>query len=1289
MQLSSRILTALAVLILAVAVVAVRAGSTGTVDAATGTINVVNVGTCYTTDTDIFTVADCKDGQLDPQDEGDPADTVYNVAGRDSITAADTVFATYAIDPKTSGDQPRAILKNSDLIKISIEDKGRDKRTGQLYIVSDSETVPTLPDNGGAGILDDAQTGIILGALGDDLTAELYEAGDYDTDPATPDTNRVKLSNNTAFFDRLQVTTAQRTISTSGDAQFRLTGTGSTESPMAPKDDGKVYWFGNVNTDDGTSAFSNLAQYIELDEDLNTGEAADLAPWMRVTASLPANVTIDVLYIYYQTSDQEEIVGGKRVGDYDGVGGNPESAVSPVFTDDESGADPDALVLRVSSDGIQPNQNLWLKETSRFSGFYEGYARLTDADGDGRCVDADNDSACDDGEDDFGQARNWGLELQNASSAGADDYAVIAVESGPVSVTYKNSNGDTRTLSISIDRDAPAIQVDAPIHNTASTDVAPDVIGTFADVGGAGLREDSFKVYADNRDDGHDDNAIWDLGVNGAIAADDPERSDRGQVCVDALTGSGDSATAGSDGICDVAGESSTSLRSQYLGYAEANSNGTYGIIYSHNIYLPTVDDEDNKNYDTAVAEEFEDGATEGEFDSLVRIDFEPPDDRRYNNTIDIQAVVIDIAGNIGFSDADPSSPTFVDDLNTAPGDRDDIGTHNVIGIFSRHLYLLDDVDPAYEEDQSATGFFVDADGDVTRTSSGLMVVFDGPLDPATVGIGTFAVELDNGSDATVVDAVVDKAKVYLLLEEELAPDSTPSVDLASGQSVADLAGNESTDRRLDGIELSDGILPTFTVSLSGGTGLNEDIDGEGPSELTKGQMKISISANEAIQGAPQFSVVCNNLHWDGDMEDTSPAKFASNRTGPFTADGIKDAAPNEAKHTAGGSHADNSSDVWTMCRDHEKAAVEDGASATYFDVARTNAHRRAGNNWEYDWSNLGADQELEDGTLTVIVWGRDRSSYENAKGERLLNYSASSVNFVYDTELMAAWDDEDGLVPDEGDNVFETRPFVLLDFGSEGTTVNVTLFEVDGVDHTAELQILEDSEFVWWPEPLAYGTYTVYVEANDAANNEGDHEYSFTVKERAPFVLDLLAGWNSISFPANPIDRALHAVFTDPAIDQVIGWDATETVSPWRMASRVDGVWTTSEDVATLNDVEARYGYWVHSTGFITQAVALAGKGDRSTDGQPNPADIPTDEGWNFVGVVDVDGDQTQDDANETLRNSNNDPITAAEYLGNYTRAYTWDHINNTWDVLKNDEGIVIGTGIWVYYTKGHDIAP
>ena len=942
----------------------------------------------------------------------------------------------------------------------------------------------------------------------------------------------------------------------------------------------------------------------------------------------------------------------------------------------------------MSSDGNTPTQNLHVREDpdDRFSGIYEGYIRLTDADGDGSVEDNESILTATRRAKD-----NWGLATGDATGHEDDEYAVIGVESGPVTITYKDSNGDTNTISITIDKDAPSIQVDSPIDGTASTDDSPELIGSFIDGGGSGLREESFKIYADNRPDSKDDStAVWELGVLGAIDADKPgNRADSGHVCID--TDDEDAMTGYQ--VCDDPVASSASLRAQYFGYRTGAE--TFGIIHSADIYhdpdgFTTTEGEDHDTYKTADAEQFEDGDVEGEFDTIVRIDFpqSPEDDGRYNNIIDIQAVVIDIAGNIGFSDADPSAPTFIHDLGTAK-DRDDDDKHNVLGWFSRHVYYLDDVNPYFQENQSATGFFIDADGDESINNSGVMVVFDGPLDPATVGIGSFDVALDApGGDATVVDAAVDGKKVYLLLEEELAPDSTPSVGLAAGQAISDLAGNESTDRRLDGIELSDGILPTFLVTLSGGTGLNEDVDGEGPTELTKSGIKLSIAANETIQGAPQFAVVCSNLLWDDDAEGTSPGKFASNRTGAFTTGEINAAGPDETNHTSDDAVPSDDgeiSDRRTMCPDGDDSEED---LDDYFDVARSNAHRRAGNNWEFDWSNLSDNQELANGDLVVIVWGRDRSSYMRDKA-RVLNYSASTADFAYDTDLKAAWEESGELVPAKDEDVFEVRPFVLLDFGGEGTSVDVTTFEVDGVDYTAEVQELEDNEFVWWPEPLAIGTYEVYVEANDAADNQEDDTYSFEVKERAPFVLDLLAGWNAISFPANPVDRALHAVFTNTAIDQVIGWNVTEPVSPWRMATRVDGVWTTSEDVATLNDVEARYGYWVHSQGFITQAVKLAGKGDRATDGQPNPANIPTDEGWNFVGVVDVDGDQTQDDAGETLRNSNNDPITAAEYLGNYTRAYTWSHINNTWDVLKNDEGIVIGSGVWVYYTAGHDIAP
>ena len=172
---------------------------------------------------------------------------------------------------------------------------------------------------------------------------------------------------------------------------------------------------------------------------------------------------------------------------------------------------------------------------------------------------------------------------------------------------------------------------------------------------------------------------------------------------------------------------------------------------------------------------------------------------------------------------------------------------------------------------------------------------------------------------------------------------------------------------------MSDGILPTFTVTLSGGSGLNEDVDGEGSSELTKSQMKLSVSANEAIQGAPQFAVVCSNLLWNDDADGTGSAEFASNRTGAYTTGEIGKAAPDETNHTADDAvPKDEIADIRTMCPDDNDA--EDDSD--YFFVTRTNVHRRAGNNWEYDWSNLTGTQKLADGDLVVIVWGRDRSSY-------------------------------------------------------------------------------------------------------------------------------------------------------------------------------------------------------------------------------------------------------------------------------------------------------------------------
>ena len=92
-------------------------GATDDVSAATGTIDALNVGTCTTTNADDFALGDCT--QLDAFFQQNPLEDLIEV---------DTLYATYAHDPSTAAEAPRAILTDGDLLMISITDSERDRR---------------------------------------------------------------------------------------------------------------------------------------------------------------------------------------------------------------------------------------------------------------------------------------------------------------------------------------------------------------------------------------------------------------------------------------------------------------------------------------------------------------------------------------------------------------------------------------------------------------------------------------------------------------------------------------------------------------------------------------------------------------------------------------------------------------------------------------------------------------------------------------------------------------------------------------------------------------------------------------------------------------------------------------------------------------------------------------------------------------------------------------------------------------------------------------------------------
>ena len=1293
MKFAARFLTAMAVVSLAIMYIATR-DQLQDASAATGVIDALNVGTCYATDDKAFAKADCVDGVGD----------AYEVAGRKDITKADPLYATYAVDPKTSAESPRAIIFNGDLIKISIKDQGRDKRTGALYAIYDANQVDSTPRlnlllNSGQTAAGADYFPTIRDAVGAANVPMESKLVDHDNDGTTAMVMRDLPA--LSGTDRFVVGTNGH-VSQAGDHNLGYQTTpqpSAPAKPMAPLDDddghgmkvGRMKLFGFLQNTGGAldaptdpSEFQDLSNYYELDEDWGCkpdhtkadpdANCAGTPPWALIQFDEVVGQQITVMYVYYETSEREEILGGAKKSDYEGytpagddaepVAGN--DAEDPAFVGDEAVAargDQSALVASAGADGERENRNLWLKETGRFTGTYVGYLRLTDSNGNGSEAGTRKNAR-----GTLLGSDNWGRQVVHATGAGDDEAAVLGVESGPVTIKYRDTDDDDQSLSISIDTTVPTISIESPANETSTRDASPNMSGTFAD-SGSGLREGSFKLFADNKDDenedGNDGNPVFDLKVNRDDATPKPHR---GAVNISTPT-------------IDIAGN--------YEGYttgADA-ADSTFGVVQKDEVYHPETgtgstypkDGEDYDNYKIVEAEAFDDGATRGEFDESVRFDFSPTlPNETFNNTIDFQAAVMDRAGNIGFSDSDLSSPRFIHEFGIKSADRKE-HKHNVLGWYSRHILFLDLVDPVVEEDESATGFYgVDDDEDV-RSNNGVMIVFDKPISSSTITTATFDVTLEDGTEATITEVQVSGKKVFLKLEETLDSDDTPKVDLASGEVIRDLAGNSTVPREFDEIELSDGILPTFTVTLSGGSGLMAP--DYGPDKITKDRITIKIESDEAIQGAPKFAVLCNAFQWHNlgigtdiaaadiaaQRETNDVAKYVSNRTGSKTTGAFAEAEPTDVMISSA----------------QENCAYDDGNPPR---ISTTTALQRGTNRWEYQWSNI---DDLADGGLTVVVTGRDRGGFKSGDAA-LVNYGTATAGFTLDTELAKPTTSGGGeVIPEQDEAVSEPRPFVLIDF-SEKTPVTVTQFNIDGDSVLDSLEELDNNRFVYWPEPLGIGKYTVKVEANDAANNTTEFQYSFTVRDRLPFSLNLLAGWNTISFPANPMDRSLHAVFTETEIDQVIGWDATNSSSPWRAATRVDGVWTTGEDYAVLNDVESRYGYWVHSTGFVTQSVKLVGKGDRIGPFFENPADVPTKVGgWNFVGVVDVDGDQTEDNAGQTLLNSKKSPITASQYLGGYRNAYTWNNIDNKWQRMRPDGPVTIGTGIWVYYTNNDDIAP
>ncbi|MCY4581243.1 MAG: hypothetical protein OXE50_00355, partial [Chloroflexi bacterium] len=404
------------------------------------------------------------------------------------------------------------------------------------------------------------------------------------------------------------------------------------------------------------------------------------------------------------------------------------------------------------------------------------------------------------------------------------------------------------------------------------------------------------------------------------------------------------------------------------------------------------------------------------------------------------------------------------------------------------------------------------------------------------------------------------RSRIYVELARDLGASETPEV-LLFGGGVQDLAGNANDS---ENVRTRDGIAPhlAMTVTAINPSEIPASAEARGtgrPVANTRGGFVVDVRADEDLRRRPEVylaGIGAVRAAWEGG--GTLPAQ-------------------EDAQH-------------W----------------------------RRT-----YEVSNLDGLDEL----FGLLVFGFD--------GEG--NVGEASVLLEIDREFNGGIDPEHALAPSSrmrDDETESPNPFIRIGFPAEaneyavclprggcgeGTDnpgalfsdshdrVRITAITLDGADASARLSRVSAGQFTLVARGLELGDHEVEYTAVDDAGNAYDGEFTFSVIERPPYELNVLPGWNLISFPGTPVDPSLGGVVPSGA-----------RVSP--LLAYRDGDWLTAvvnqegEWGGNLTQFEAGFGYWLFAETFVTLEPVIPAPNPTET-----PPTVPVRHGWNLLGVLDL----------------------------------------------------------------------
>ncbi|MBK90753.1 MAG: hypothetical protein CL772_06210 [Chloroflexi bacterium] len=911
------------------------------------------------------------------------------------------------------------------------------------------------------------------------------------------------------------------------------------------------------------------------------------------------------------------------------------------------------------------------------------------------------------------------LGLTTPAALGIDRTPIVEAQANAtLTVQYQdltdNSTSTTATTgtkvkaTVTVDVSAPTPVVSSPTSGSSFKDRQPSFAGSVTDIG-SGIDVSTAVLYVDMLSDAAADGLTsalstteltaqraW-LGGAGTITGND--RYDQFAVTLD-------NSTTMKDGVSSITWKVATTAN---IPCSTGSADGT-----AHGALDDTGGDGTNSATNSHTG-----------FVGLISCNaaLSTPD-----VVVDYTLAAIDLAGNRGFSD---SKSTDTD--TTAIGDP--------------YTINIDEQKPVIQAADTKTGVYWNAATFAEKGNDATKIVVGFNDEIGSVSASSFEVKTDAGVTMTPTLAEIgpkgtdangksfDKRKmVYLTLPSSLPTNDTPQVKLVGD--VADLAGNSTKSGTVTGAIHK--LKPNLTMTLSGGSGTGASGTSNDSDSLTKSAMTITITTDEVLASPPTINVFNENYGKTGAYAQLS-ASTALTTLGAGNSQNVDIAANTIVDTDKDGSLTDeitleSVNITSTALADLAVTSVTNGGDGNADNVRiviknNGSAALPAANDDVKISGNTNAaltsasDEVAVEGTVAAVA--QDSKTYTaNFTGSAFSDAAADDTKIIYVTANDASTSTNTGTVgkhdssatgafsfrldktapvlkndPDGDGTVGTTttlpRPYVIFEF-TDNSNVTVVSATFGGDDVLAKLATTNNKKYFMVPESdLSSSTYAVKAKGTDLAGNKGaEGSYNLKVTARKDYKATLLAGWNLMSFPSDPVSNGVGSVFTNTGIDQVVGYDAMAKGSPWMVATKDSASGSFSGSLSTIHSGQ---GYWIHSTEFASQSVSLTGPEGPSASAPPSIPSIELASGWNLIGVVDATKALTQ--ANEGTVYTTN-----ASYLGqcngsSVTKAYEYDTSNLTWVSIAIDEGVAnftacasndstdaqnvnIGEAFWVFAT-------